>query len=100
MNDYIFLMHTDVQKPPNTETDAAWGKYIEVLNKSGCFRGGSALGGGQCFTRSGPPGEITAHIGGYIQVQAKSLDDARKFLDGNPVFEGGGTVEIRELSKS
>ncbi|MDB5337707.1 MAG: hypothetical protein JWN70_3326 [Planctomycetaceae bacterium] len=100
MNDYILLMHNDTSKPHSADTDAAWGRYFEALNKSGRFLGGSALGGGQCFARSGTPREITAHIGGYIQVQANSLDDARTFLDGNPVFEGGGTVEIRELSKS
>lgn len=100
MNDYILLMHNDARESPSAETNFAWGRYIEVLNKSGCFLGGSALGGGQCYTRSGTPREITSHIGGYIRVQANSLDDAQKFLDGNPVFEGGGTVEIRELPNS
>jgi hypothetical protein len=33
-------------------------------------------------------------------VQADSIDDARRFLEGNPVFEAGGTVEIRELPRS
>lgn len=100
MHDYILLMHNDSLKSHSADTDAAWGKYIEGLNKSGCFLGGSALGGGQCYTRSGAPREITAHIVGYIRVQSASLEEARKFLDGNPVFEGGGTVEIRELSQS
>jgi len=30
-------------------------------------------------------------------VNAASLDQAKSLLIGNPVFEAGGTVEIREL---
>jgi hypothetical protein len=32
-------------------------------------------------------------------MSAASLDEARKLLSGNPVFEAGGTVEIRELPR-
>ncbi len=38
-------------------------------------------------------------IGGYITVQAESLEDAMTLLVGNPVFEAGGTVEIRDLPR-
>jgi hypothetical protein len=37
---------------------------------------------------------------GFIKVQAESLDHARELLKGNPVFEAGGTVEIRELPRT
>jgi hypothetical protein len=30
-------------------------------------------------------------------VNADSLDQAKSMLSGNPVFEAGGTVEIREF---
>jgi hypothetical protein len=100
MQDYILLMHDDASDTSRADTDAAWGRYLETLTKSGRFLGGSAMGGGQCFTRSGVAKEITANITGYIHVQADSMDDARKFLEGNPVFEAGGTVEIRELPQS
>ncbi|MGK5054417.1 hypothetical protein [Janthinobacterium sp. RB2P8] len=33
-------------------------------------------------------------------VQAESIDDAKKFLLGNPVLNAGGTVEIRELPRN
>lgn len=38
-------------------------------------------------------------MAGYLKVQAESLEEARAFLAGNPVFEAGGTVEIRELPR-
>jgi hypothetical protein len=100
MHDYILFMHDDAQETPPADTEAAWGGYLEALIKSGQFLGGSALGGGKCFGKSGATREITDHITGYIRVQADSIDDARRFLAGNPVFEAGGTVEIRELPRS
>ena len=90
MSDYIFLMHGD---------DAAgdWEPYIENLVAQGVMRGGSAMGGGVCMRKSGDAPAITAHIGGYIKVEVESLDAAKALLPGNPVYEAGGVVEIREL---
>lgn len=100
MHDYILLMHDDAGETAGADRQAAWGRYLETLGKSGRFLGGSAVGGGRCYAASGVTKEITAHITGYLRVQAASLEEARKFLEGNPVFEAGGTVEIRELPAS
>ncbi|MBL8523969.1 MAG: hypothetical protein JNN20_09790 [Betaproteobacteria bacterium] len=96
MTDYIFLMHNDAE---SAETDAAWEQYLHKLRASGQFEGGSAIGSGECFVRQGQPVGVTAHLSGYILVRAESLSAARMLLDGNPVFEAGGTVEIRELPR-
>jgi|SRR4051812_306660 hypothetical protein len=96
MNDYIFLMHND---GAGDGTDAAWGQYLGKLRSTGQFQGGSAIGPGQCVTKSRRPVGITAHLSGYIRVQAESLEAAKALLAGNPVFEAGGTVEIRELPR-
>jgi hypothetical protein len=99
MNDYILLMHNDA--PGGTgDSDDAWTAYFAKLRQSGAFQGGSAIGGGACASRSSPARAITQHLSGYIRVQAESLDSARELLIGNPVFESGGTVEIRELPKT
>ena len=90
MADYIFLMHSG-------DTAGDWGPYIEGLAARGAMRGGSAMGGGICARKSGDVPPITAHIGGYIKVEADSLDAAKALLPGNPVYEAGGVVEIREL---
>jgi hypothetical protein len=50
-----------------------------------------------CLRKSGEPAPVTAHLAGFIRVSAGSLDQAKSLLVGNPVFEAGGTVEIREL---
>lgn len=96
MNDYILLMHDDVTAP---QDEAAWGPYLAALRASGAFEGGSAMGAGTCFRRAGTPPSISKHLTGYLRVRAESLDDAQRFLAGNPVYEAGGTVEIRALPR-
>ena len=97
MPDYLMLMHND---PPKAASDDDWAIYIEALAKTGKLRGGSAIGDGVARRKSGVASSITAHIGGFIRVEADSLADAEALLAGNPVFENGGTVEIRELPKT
>jgi hypothetical protein len=96
MNDYIFLMHSDSGPTSPKEWDA----YIGRLNGLGVFQGGSSIGDGVCVSKSGETNAITGHLSGYIKIKAATLDEAKQFVDGNPAFEAGGTVEIRELPRS
>jgi hypothetical protein len=100
MPDYIFLMHDDGPKLGSEGHSDDWGIYIARLQASGNFEGGSAIGAGICARKSGVTPTITALLSGFIRVRADSLDDARTLLIGNPVFEAGGTVEIRELPRT
>jgi hypothetical protein len=95
MAEYMLLMHDDA-----IGNDDAWGPYIQQLQQRGFFEGGSALGGGICARKSGEPPSVTAHLTGYIKVYADSIDQAKLLLSGNPHFEAGGTVEIRELPRT
>ena len=95
MADYMFLMHDDCDADDN-----AWEPYLRRLRQNGCFEGGSAIGDGVCARKSGAPQPITEHLAGYIRVNADSLEQAKSLLAGNPVFEAGGTVEIRELPRT
>ena len=97
MPDYIFLMHDDAAASAN---DGAWGPYFAKLQTSGQFQGGSAIGPGVCVRKAGPLPAVTRHLSGFIRVTADSLDHARTLVVGNPVFEAGGTVEIRELPQT
>jgi hypothetical protein len=95
MPEYIFLMHDDA-----ADDGAAWEPYIRQLKTKGVFEGGSAIGDGVCARKRGTPPSVTAHLTGYIRVNADNLDEARALLAGNPQFEAGGTVEIRELPRT
>ena len=93
MRDFIFLMHDDA--PGDGGLD--WDPYLSRLREAGVFQGGSAIGEGACVRKSGAAPEPTAHISGFVRVSARDFEHARALLAGNPVFEAGGTVEIREL---
>ena len=97
MTDFMLLMHGDAVAAESEETIDAWARYVGKLQDSGNFQGGSAIGPGVCARKSGTAPPITGHLVGFIRVSADSLEHARKLLVGNPVFEAGGTVEIREL---
>jgi hypothetical protein len=92
MPDYIFLMHDD-----SVADEPAWEPYLRKLRQSGAFQGGSAIGAGVCARKAGTAPAITAYLAGFIRVHASDLAAARSLLSGNPVYEAGGTVEIREL---
>ena len=96
MREFIFLMHDDA---PSTDENA-WGPYLAKLRTAGCFEGGSAIGEGACVSKPGVERPVTAHLSGYIRVVARDFGEAKSFLAGNPVYEAGGTVEIRELPKT
>ena len=92
MNEYILLMH-DGTHPRSAD----WAHYIAKLRAADCFLGGSSIGSGICATKSGSPPELTRHLAGYVKIRATDLAHATALLAGNPVYEAGGIVEIREL---
>ena len=94
MPDYLFLMHDDATE------DEDWAPYLQMLQRAGKLQGGSAIGSGLCVRKAGRPPPITGHLAGFIRVEAGSLAEAQTLLTGNPVFENGGTFEIRELPKT
>lgn len=94
MADFIFLMHGDAK------AQGDWPGYLTKLRATGKFEGGSAVGGGVLMRKSGVTPDVTKHITGYLIVEADDLAHAQTMVAGNPVFEGGGTVEIRELPRT
>ncbi len=97
MTDYIMLMHNDVADDTSV---LAWAPYLEKLRSAGLLQGGSAIGSGFCMRRGGAIPPITDHIAGFIKIEAQDLDEVRSLLTGNPVYEAGGTIEIRELPRT
>ncbi|MFN7971771.1 MAG: hypothetical protein U0166_05410 [Acidobacteriota bacterium] len=97
MNDYLLLMHHGA--PEGGDGDR-WASYLGKLRMAGVFEGGSSIGSGVCVSRGKSVPDITRHLAGYVRVKARSLEDARSLLAGNPVFEAGGVVEIRELPRT
>jgi hypothetical protein len=99
MQDYLLLMHDDVPADAHPTSGDAWNRYMQTLREAGAFEGGSAIGSGICLRKSGSPPSITTHLTGYLRVQAPSFDAACALVAGNPDYEAGGTVEVRELPR-
>lgn len=100
MNEYILFMHSDVLAPSIANDEDSWGRYIGELRMSGCFDGGSAVGLGAVFKQNCDAESAPSAITGYLRVRADNMEAAKEFLKGNPTFEAGGTVEIRELLRT
>jgi hypothetical protein len=94
MRDYILFMHSDTEETP---PDELWGPYFTRLRDSGAFQGGSSIGSGEILKKDGSGGPILSQLAGYIRIRASDLDSARSLVRGNPVYECGGSVELREL---
>jgi len=94
MKDFILLMHADTTSP---ERDEDWEGYIGRLIGEGIFQCGSSIGPGQAYRKQGDAAPLMRQLTGYLKIQADSLEVARAALIGNPTFEAGGTVEVREL---
>ena len=97
MREFMMLMHND---SVSESTPEMWTSYLSFLRDQRAFEGGSSIGAGEAFRGQGSPGNVSQHLTGYIRVRAESLTEAKELLAGNPVFECGGTVEIRELPRN
>jgi len=97
MLEFILLMHNDAARKVPSDM---WEHYLASLRERGVFVGGSSIGHGECIRKTGTAASTTDHLGGFIRIQARDLSEAKQLVAGNPVFEGGGTVEIRELPKT
>jgi hypothetical protein len=92
--DFLLLMHKDSVTESTAEQ---WDAYFGALSQSGCFLGGSSIGGGETFRQQLPPGPVGNHIEGFVRVRAENATAARQWVECNPVYLCGGTVELRDL---
>lgn len=97
MKEYILLMHNDVQDQQRADNSNNWDNYLSTLRDSGQFDGGSAIGNGQRYNKHLADQNANTEIGGFIRIRAENLQAAKQLLAGNPVYEAGGLVEIREV---
>ena len=97
MNEYMIFMCNDASDAVAADDGVRWGVYLSHLRQSGCFDGGSSLGSGEVLRKGMPPQPAGTELTGFIRIRAETLEDAKRFVVGNPTFEAGGTVVVREL---
>jgi hypothetical protein len=82
-----------------------WVAWIDQLTRDGVMKAGEPLqGAGRVL--SGPRGQLVTDgpfteskevVGGFLHVRATDLDRAVEIARGCPIFEHGGTVEVRPI---
>jgi hypothetical protein len=60
---------------------------------------GKVVTGKKKIVNDGPFAEAKDVVGGYIVIEAKDLDQAVELSKGCPIFEVGGSVEVRPIQK-
>ena len=74
---------------------AAQNKLTSPGNRLGSD--GRVLTPGNVVT-DGPFIEVKEFIGGYSVIKAETIEEATEIAKGCPVFEVGGSVEVRDIS--
>lgn len=90
---YLALIHADTR---SATTPAEWEHFFAVAERSGLFRGGSALGS-RLLIGSDPATGPTDTVGGYMRFDAENAAALRALLAEHPVVLHGGTVELCEM---
>ena len=109
MNDFLLVFRRDYttkEVQPSPEQLQAhlnrWREWFDDLRARGLLArplqpwesGGKVLKQDKSVT-DGPYAEIKESIGGFIVIRAGSYDEAVEIAKDAPIFELGGTVEVR-----
>lgn len=60
---------------------------------------GKLIKGNQKTVTDGPYAETKDIVGGYMVIEARDIDHAVEISNGCPIFEVGGSVEVRPVMK-
>ncbi len=110
MEKFMYLFRGGMD--PNASPEAMqaqmqkWQNWMQSLQKSNNLvageplqNSGKQLNGSKKVVTDGPFIEAKEMVGGYLIVNAKSLDDAVELAKGCPIFESDGKLEVRPIQK-
>jgi hypothetical protein len=108
MSNFIFLFRggrTEASTSPEAMQAQMqkWMNWIQKLRDQGKYLAGDPLeGGGKVLKSSkvitdGPFAEGKELVGGYFLIRAESLEQAAEVAKECPIFETGGSVEVRPV---
>jgi len=106
---YMYIFRGGVATEPLSPTEmqahmTKWYAWADGLGRSGRRLGGEPLQntgatirGRERVVSDGPYVESKDLVAGFMLIAAESLEEATQLAQGCPVFEYGGSVEIRPL---
>jgi hypothetical protein len=110
MSEYLFLYRggSAPESPQGAQQEMQkWMTWLQDLGKQGHVkdagqpldRTGKVIRGKQKAITDGPFAEAKDIVGGYTLITANDLAHAAELSKGCPIFEGGGSVEVRPVMK-
>ena len=111
MSDYVYLYRSS-QRPAGSPEQMQqqmqrWMAWMKELGEKGHIKDaghpleqtGKLVRGKEKTVTDGPFAEAKDIIGGYTLVQATDLAQAVELTSGCPIFDVGGSVEVRPVQK-
>jgi hypothetical protein len=111
MNEFVYLYRRPEQPPASPQqmqaTMQRWQAWFKDLESRGHLasigqpldRTGAVVKSGSGSFSDGPYAETKDIVGGYSLIKAKDLEHAIALTKGHPIFDMGGTIEIRPVMK-
>lgn len=110
MADYLFLFKGPLPSERNLSPEEMqnhmqkWFDWIAKLRDQGIYKGGEPLEKGGLVVTSGPTitdgpfPESKEMVGGFVMVEADSVEAAAEIAKECPVLDFDGKVEVREVA--
>jgi hypothetical protein len=108
MSEYLFLYRGGKQPEDPAEGQQVmqrWVDWMKSLTNSGNLKdpgqplepNGKVVRDANGTVTDGPYAEAKDLVGGFTLVEAANLDEASRLASGCPIFQAGGTVEVRPI---
>jgi hypothetical protein len=99
-------VHTAQNSQAAMDYIQTWTDWMQGLAEKGILAGGDPLqvsgkhvNGSKKVVSDDPYGEGKEVVGGYLIVNAKDIDEAVEISKGCPIFNEGGSLEVRQIQK-
>lgn len=110
MSEFTYLFRgrdTSASPEQMQKTMEKWVVWFKELGANGHLKEpghplehtGKVVKGKQKIVNDGPYAEAKDVVGGFIVVEAKDIDQAVELSKGCPIFEVGGSVEVRPIQR-
>ena len=111
MSEFLFLFRgsnlqarSPEQMQKSTQKSVAWFKELNgkgVIKNPGnpLERSGKVVRGYSKDVHDGPYAEAKDLVNGYVLIETATIDQAVELSKGCPIFEDGGSVEVRPILK-
>jgi hypothetical protein len=109
MSEFLFLFRGSTRQRRSPEelqkSMQKWVAWFKELNEKGIIKdpgnpleaSGKVVRGHKKDVHDGPYAEAKDLVNGYVLIESATLDQAVEFSKGCPIFEDGGSVEVRPI---